>query len=72
MATYAHVIRETLIRRAEVEAQTGLARSTLYKLTAEGKFPKPVQLSARCVAFRASEVDAWIALRVSVSVPAAA
>lgn len=65
MATYAQVIRESLIRRAEAEAQTGLSRSTIYKLTAEGKFPAPVRLSARAVAFRASEVDAWIASRIS-------
>lgn len=72
MATYAQVIRDSLIRRSEVEAQTGLSRSLIYKLTAEGKFPAPVHLSARCVAFRASEVDAWIASRASVSVPTAA
>lgn len=70
MTTYTHVIRDAktrdrLLRRAEVEDQTGLARSTIYKLTAEGKFPPPVRLSARAVAFRASEIDAWIASRVS-------
>lgn len=71
MATYAKIIRESLLRRAEVEAQTGLARSTLYRLTAQGEFPAPVRLSARCVAFRASEVDAWIQSRASTALTAA-
>lgn len=39
---------------------TGLARSTVYKFIAEGRFPKPVKLGARMVAWVESEVQEWI------------
>lgn len=55
----------TLIRRAEAERRADLSRATVYRLTAKGLFPRPVQLSARRVAFRLADVDAWIASRVS-------
>ena len=32
------------MRRKQVEAQTGLARSTLYKLIAHGEFPPPIRI----------------------------
>lgn len=54
---------EKLLRRPDVEARTGLSRSTLYAWMAEGKFPKPVALGARLVAWRESEIDAWLAAR---------
>jgi prophage regulatory protein len=57
-----------LLRRKQVEALTGLARSTLYKLIGESKFPKPVQITdGGAVAWRSDAVDAWINSRVSAS-----
>lgn len=55
---------EVLMRRPAVEARTGLSRSTIYALMADEKFPKPVRISAKAVAWRASEVAAWINARV--------
>lgn len=54
-----------LIRRKEVQAKTGLGASSIYALMSEGRFPKPVTLSIRRVAWVESEVDAWIAERVA-------
>lgn len=54
---------ERLIRRREVEAHTGLARSTIYEFVAEGKFPPPVHIGARAVAWRESDVAEWIESR---------
>ena len=54
---------EKLLRRPDVEARVGLSRSTLYAWMAEDKFPKPVALGARLVAWRESEIDAWLAAR---------
>lgn len=54
-----------LVRRPEVEAMTGLPKSTLYDCLQAGTFPPPVKLSARSVAWRLSEVEAWIDSRVS-------
>lgn len=38
---------------------TGLSRSTLYRLIADGQFPRPVRLGPRAVAWRRSDVEAW-------------
>lgn len=60
-------IRTSLIRRKDVQAQTGLARSTLYKLMASGDFPAPVRITAKAVAWTRSDVDSWIAGRIAAS-----
>lgn len=52
-----------LIRRPEVEARTGLSRSTLYDWMKRGEFPQPVKLGARIVAWRESDVTAWLKSR---------
>ncbi|MDD9708311.1 AlpA family phage regulatory protein [Seohaeicola sp. SP36] len=40
---------ERILRRPEVEARTGLSRSTIYLWIQQGEFPKPVALGARLV-----------------------
>ncbi len=59
-----------LLRRKHVQCRTGLARSTLYEAIAANRFPKPVKLGSRSVAWVASEVDEWIAARIAESRPA--
>ncbi|MBB5188920.1 prophage regulatory protein [Zhongshania antarctica] len=59
--------QEALLRRKQIEARTGLARSTIYALMAEGKFPKPCRLVGRTVAWPASSIDKWIAERIAAS-----
>ena len=49
-----------LIKLKAVMDCTGLARSTVYKFIAEGRFPKPVKLGVRMVAWVESEINAWI------------
>lgn len=51
---------DRLIRRPEVEALTGLSRSTIYAWINAGTFPAPVPLGARLVAWRQSDVRRWI------------
>lgn len=67
----AEQVREALLRRKQVEARTGLTRSTIYALMAEGKFPKPVPLVGRTVAWTESSIDKWIAERISAGKSAA-
>ena len=55
----------TILRRKQVQARTGLSRSTLYLRIAEGTFSKPVSLGARAVGWPASEVEALNAARIS-------
>ena len=38
---------------------TGLGRSTIYRLVADGSFPRPVHLGPRAVAWRWSDLDRW-------------
>lgn len=40
--------------------RTSLSRSSLDRLVAEGKFPTPVRITERRLAYRAAEVDAWL------------
>ena len=53
-----------ILRRPDVEAVTGLSRSTIYKWMNEGSFPKPVKLGPRAVGWREEQIEAWIADRI--------
>ena len=63
----APAIRDSLMRRIEVQKDTGLSRTALYRLIAGKDFPTQIHLSANTVAWLRSEVDAWIADRVEAS-----
>lgn len=54
---------EKLLRRPEVEARTGLSRSTIYDWMKRGEFPQPVKVGTRIVAWRESEITAWLEAR---------
>ena len=53
------------IRRKAVEERTGLARSTIYQMVNEGRFPRPVRLGGRAVAWLETEVDDWVDARIT-------
>jgi prophage regulatory protein len=46
-------------RLPTVMQATGLGRSTIYRLMAEGTFPMPVHLGPRAVGWRWSDLDRW-------------
>ncbi|HWH81899.1 MAG TPA: AlpA family phage regulatory protein [Burkholderiaceae bacterium] len=52
---------------AAVVRMTGLGRSTIYRLMAEDKFPSPVRLAKRAVAWRRIDLEQWSAGRPTVS-----
>jgi prophage regulatory protein len=62
-----------ILRRPQVEARTGLSRSTLYQYIQDGLFPRPVSLGARAVGWlaaarwRCSWPRAWSAALVARS-----
>ncbi len=56
-----------IVRLPDVQARTGLSRSTIYVRLADGAFPKPVQLGARAVGWIEAEVDEWIRRQVALS-----
>lgn len=65
MSIHSHS-QESLLRRPQVEELTGLSRSTLYDFIRRGIFPAPVRLGLRSVAWRESDVSAWIKSRKSI------
>lgn len=56
---------DRLLRWPEVHTQTGLSRTTIWRLVRHGAFPAPRRLSTNAIAWLASEVAAWIASRAS-------
>ena len=52
-----------ILRRPDVEAVTGLSRSTIYKWIDEGSFPKPVKLGPRAVGWREADINDWLETR---------
>jgi len=56
---------ECILKLREVEARTGLSRSTLYAQMAEGKFPRPVKLGKRAVGWTETSISKWIESLVS-------
>lgn len=52
-----------VLRLKEVRHKTGLGRSTIYRWMDEGRFPKPVRLGARTVAWIEHEIDEWLMSR---------
>ena len=57
---------DRILRRPEVELRTGLSRSTLYAMIAEGSFPRPLRIARRAVGWPESVVEAWICSRRQV------
>ena len=47
------------MRMRAVTRYTGLGRSTIYRLVAQEKFPSPVRLSSRAVAWRRTDLELW-------------
>jgi prophage regulatory protein len=58
-------MQNNIIRLKAAIQKTGLSKSSIYSLLAENKFPKRVQLSARSIGFLESEIDLWIAEKLS-------
>lgn len=52
-------ISDPLLRRTEVERETGLSRSAIYRQMDEGRFPRPRRIGLRAVAWPRSEIEAW-------------
>jgi len=60
------MILERHLRRAEVEHITGLSRSTIYALMAEEKFPRPIRITSKAVAWPESKIAEWLESRQTV------
>ncbi|EAB8412894.1 AlpA family transcriptional regulator [Salmonella enterica subsp. enterica] len=58
---------QSLIRLPEVLKRTGFGKAWIYRLISEGRFPAPVKIGTRAVAFVESEIDEWIETVISSS-----
>lgn len=63
----------TILRRKQVEARTGLSRTTIYDRINpkspryDSTFPKPISLGAGAVGWVESELNSWIESRIVAS-----
>lgn len=58
-------MENAVLRLRRVTALTGLSRSSIYKFVGDGRFPRPIRLGARSVAWLEREVEAWLAERIA-------
>ncbi|CAI2791790.1 Predicted transcriptional regulator [Serratia grimesii] len=56
-----------LIKMPEVMHRTGNGKAWIYKLIAQDRFPRPVKIGSRSIAFIESEIDEWIDQRIAES-----
>ena len=54
---------DDLLNRKQVEELLGIKKSSLYSYMRQGDFPAPIRLSPKCVRWRRSEIEAWLASR---------
>ena len=62
-ATNAKLADHRLLSMRDVITLTTYSRPSIYRLIAEGRFPKPLKLGDVKIAFRESEVLAWLESR---------
>jgi len=48
-----------LLRLPRVMQETALGRSSIYAAISEGRFPPPVRIGRRAVAWRKEDIEAW-------------
>jgi len=54
---------DRLLRFPDVKAMCGLSRSWIYEAMEKGEFPRCIRLSIRAVAWKESEIQAWLESR---------
>ena len=55
--------KDRLLRVTEVMELVSLSRVTLFRLRREGKFPQALQIGARAIRWRESDIRNWIESR---------
>ncbi|WP_446926107.1 helix-turn-helix transcriptional regulator [Klebsiella pneumoniae] len=48
---------KALIRLSEVRRRTGYSKAWIYRLISENRFPQPIKIGARAIAFVEGEID---------------
>ena len=55
------------LRMQAVIRMTGLGRSTIYRLVAQDKFPCPVRLAKRAIAWHRFDLERWSEARPTIT-----
>lgn len=55
------------LRMSEIQARTGVSRTTIYNWVAEGRFPPPVRLGTRAIGWPEPEFEEWSRERIEKS-----
>jgi predicted DNA-binding transcriptional regulator AlpA len=63
MSEKLHLDSDPYLRASAIAKSLGVHRSTLWRWTHAGNFPKPIQLSPDISVWRKSTVDAWRAAK---------
>ena len=58
---------QSFIRLSEVLRRTGYSKAWIYRLLKENRFPRPVKIGSRSIAFVENEIDEWINQRIAES-----
>lgn len=53
-----------IIRLPQVIELTTYKRSSIYRLMDEGKFPKPIKIGARAVAWLEEDINQWLESKI--------
>lgn len=59
------VSQRRLISIADLLTQIPVSSATMWREIGAGRFPKPVRIGARRVAFFQDEINSWLAQRVA-------
>jgi len=59
--------KQEVIRPRDLPRETGLSRTTIWRIEKKGDFPKRIRLSAGAVGYRRAEVEAWLESRQIVA-----
>ena len=51
----------------ELTGKVGLSRTEIYRQMKSGRFPTPIKLGARAVAWPSDQIEAWQAERIKKS-----
>ena len=56
---------QRLVTMRELVERVPFSRVHIYRLIRDGKFPAPIKLGDRRVAFLENEVESWVAARIA-------
>ena len=54
------MIQDRYVRIKELSMMLGIARSSIYRLMKEDKFPKQIKLTERTSVWRLSVIEQWV------------